>query len=126
MAYKEISNLELEIMDIVWEEGEVSIRDVLEKQSSKKLLAYNTIGTILQRLEQKGFVKKKIIKFPHTFTAKITKASYGRNVVDGFLKKYLESFGTSGMASFAESIENLPQLEKQELLHILEKHEKHQ
>lgn len=124
MKQKELSNLEQQIMDIVWELKKASIRDVLSKISENKKLAYNTVGTILTRLENKGLVIKKEGNASHIYKPKISKESYGRTIVDNFMQRFIRSFGKTAISSFAESIDKLPADEREDLLRILEKHDK--
>lgn len=123
MKQKELSNLEQEIMDIVWRLKQASIRDVLNKISSNKKLAYNTVGTILTRLEAKGLVIKMEGDSSHTYKPKISRESYSKAVVSSFMQRFIHSFGKTAISSFAESIEKLPAEEREDLLRILEKHD---
>jgi len=123
MKQKELSELEQQVMSIVWELGQASIRDVLTEISKNKQIAYNTIGTILLRLENKGIVVKKEAGLSHIYRPKITKEKYSRGIVDSFMQRFIKSFGKTAISSFAESIEKLPQEERQDLLQMLEKHD---
>ncbi len=123
MKQKELSHLEQEVMDIVWELKQASIRDVLNKISKDRQLAYNTIGTILTRLENKGLVIKKEGDGSYLYKPKISKESYGKAIIDGFMQRVIHSFGKTAISSFAESIDKLPVEEREELLRMLEKHD---
>ena len=124
MKQKELSNLEQEIMDIVWELKAASIRDVLNKISKRKQLAYNTVGTILTRLENKGLVVKQESDTSHIYKPKISKEKYGKAIINSFMQRVIQSFGKVAIASFADSIEKLPSEERKDLLRMLEKHDK--
>jgi predicted transcriptional regulator len=49
-----LTRQELQIMRIVWERGEATVRDVCEAISKKKKTAYTTILTLMGILEAKG------------------------------------------------------------------------
>ena len=53
-----LTRLELQLMDILWDLRQGVVRDVLEKIPEKKRPAYTTVQTILNRLEEKGAVRK--------------------------------------------------------------------
>lgn len=53
-----LTRLELQIMDILWALGEASVREVQETIPEKRRPAYTTVQTILNRLEEKGAVRK--------------------------------------------------------------------
>ena len=60
MARKKSLNLteaELRLMDIVWDNGAVTVGEVAAALPSVPGLAYNTILTTLRILEQKGYVR---------------------------------------------------------------------
>lgn len=124
MKQKELSSLEQEVMDIVWEIKQASIRDVLNKISESKQIAYNTVGTILLRLENKGLVIKQEGDASHIYKPKISRELYSKAIVDSFMQRFMRSFGKTAISSFAESIDKLPAEEREDLLRMLEKHDK--
>lgn len=124
MKPKNISELEQYVMNIVWSLKECSVRDVLNVITKNRPVAYTTVLTILQRLYDKGLVLKKREGKAFLYKAKITKESYSRSMAQGFLKKFISSFGDVGIASFAESIDSLSRKEKDHLLELLDHHEK--
>ena len=54
-----LSPAQREIMEIVWERGEVSASDVRAILSQTRELARNTARTLLERMEQKGWLKHR-------------------------------------------------------------------
>ncbi len=59
MAEPAPSGRELEILKVLWELGEASVRNVHEKMCPQGELAFNTIQTLLRIMEDKGFVKHR-------------------------------------------------------------------
>lgn len=53
------SDLELQVLAIVWERGEVSVRDVLENLPDGRPRAYTTVLSVLQTMEKKGLVASR-------------------------------------------------------------------
>jgi len=49
---------ELQIMKIIWEKGQATVRDVYE--SLQKRIAYTTVATMLNLLEEKEFLKHDV------------------------------------------------------------------
>ena len=56
---KQLTDLELEIMQLIWSLGECTIREVYESLPKNKDLAYTTVATMVKILEQKGAVKSQ-------------------------------------------------------------------
>src|SRR5262245_454434 len=54
-----LSHSQREIMEIVWERGEVSANEVRQILSKKRPLAKNTVRTLLDRMEEKGWLKHR-------------------------------------------------------------------
>ncbi|MHC4405870.1 MAG: BlaI/MecI/CopY family transcriptional regulator [Planctomycetota bacterium] len=53
----ELSRLELDIMDVVWELGDCSSAEVTQVFSRKRQLAPTTIRSVLANLRKKGYLK---------------------------------------------------------------------
>ena len=54
----QITDAELEIMKIVWRLGEGTVRDVYEATLERRKIAYTTVMTMMNILEQKKYLKK--------------------------------------------------------------------
>jgi predicted transcriptional regulator len=53
---RQLTEVELELMQLVWRLGECTIRDVFEALPEARDLAYTTVATMIKILEQKGAV----------------------------------------------------------------------
>ena len=49
-----LSEAQLEIMNLVWDHGEVTVVDVWKALTLRRKVARNTIQTMIARLEEKG------------------------------------------------------------------------
>jgi BlaI family transcriptional regulator, penicillinase repressor len=56
MVKPQPSDLELQILGVLWEQGPSAVRDVLENMPDGKARAYTTILSCLQVMEKKGLV----------------------------------------------------------------------
>ena len=54
----QLTPLELEIMKVVWGRGVSTVRDVYEALLERRKIAYTTVMTMMNILEQKGYLKK--------------------------------------------------------------------
>ena len=55
---KELSELELAVMAVVWELGECSSAEVVDRFSERRPLAPTTIRTVLASIEKKGYLER--------------------------------------------------------------------
>ncbi len=85
-ALPRLSNLEMQIMEALWANGDLSIREIQEKFPSKKRPAYTTIQTMVHRLETKNAVRRvKKISTAYIFAAAIPREAARRRLIDDFL-----------------------------------------
>lgn len=54
-----LSQAQREIMEILWERGEASAVEVREALAVQRSLAKNTVRTLLERMEDKGWLKHR-------------------------------------------------------------------
>ena len=120
---KHLSPLEQEVMNIVWNFKQCTVRDVLGKLKSKKL-AYTTASTILTRLYEKGMLEKLGKDFVIIYKPKLQKKEYGKKLTKLFMQTFFTNFGNVAVSSFAESIEELPENKKEYLLKLLKEYDK--
>ncbi|MDH6354111.1 BlaI family penicillinase repressor [Dysgonomonas sp. PH5-45] len=109
----QLTKAEEQIMQILWKLGEGSVQDIRESFTDTKP-ARTTIATILNILETKQFVTHTSEKRVNRYKATVSKETYSKKQLFGFMKNYFGgSFST--MASFFAkesnmTIEDLDQL----------------
>lgn len=75
-APKPLTPVELELMQIVWRQGEVSVADVLEALPPERKLAYTSVSTVLRILEQKGVLQSRKVGRGHLYSALLPREAY--------------------------------------------------
>ena len=53
-SYQELTELQLEILDVIWERGESTVAEVAEALLERRALAITTVATLLSRLQKRG------------------------------------------------------------------------
>jgi len=85
-----ISDAELEVMEILWREGQpVAFGEIREELSGKMGWEKSTIATLLRRLQKKGAVSIQE-KEVYYYTANITREEYVRGKERGMLDRFYE------------------------------------
>ncbi len=86
MPAPKLSKLEYKIMEVLWEKGEASLREVQEAFPEDQRPAYTTVQTMVYRMEAKGIVRRvrKVGNF-HLFSASISRDAAQRRLVDDLL-----------------------------------------
>ena len=84
-----LSKFELEVMDILWNLGEASVREIQEAINERERPAYTTVQTIFSRLEEKKAVRRtRKIGNAFLFEPLITRTSVYRRMIDEFLQLF--------------------------------------
>jgi BlaI family transcriptional regulator, penicillinase repressor len=76
-----LSEVQLEIMHIVWDGGEVTVTDVWTALARRRPVARNTVLTLMDRLEKKGWLKRRADGQTHYYTAAVPRGATLGNVV---------------------------------------------
>jgi len=97
-----LTRFELNVMAVIWEKGQCSIREIQEALSSKSHPAYTTVQTIIGRLEKKGSVQRvKKVGNAHVYEPTISRTEVQRN----YLAEFLDLFGNSAQPIMAHLVE---------------------
>jgi predicted transcriptional regulator len=86
MSSPRLSKLEHQIMEVLWERGPLTIRQVQEAFEKRKRPAYTTIQTTVYRLETKKAVRRMDkISNAHIFEPLVTRTAARGRLVDELL-----------------------------------------
>lgn len=81
-----LSELQISILDTLWENGELSVHEVQELLKNKRDLAATTIATILKRLEKRGVVSYRKIGRKFIYKADIAKQEVTKNSISSVVR----------------------------------------
>ncbi len=86
MAKPRFTPLELQIMQVLWDRGTASIREIQEGFPEKDRPAYTTVQTTVYRLEGKSAVRRaRKISNAHIFEAVVTRNATQHRLIDELL-----------------------------------------
>lgn len=71
-----LTEVERELMSILWASGGATVRDVLDALPKDRPLAYTSVSTVLRILEQKGVVESRKAGARHVYLPLLSKAAY--------------------------------------------------
>ena len=102
MRLPKLSKLELQIMEVLWNNGPTAIREIQESFGPKNRPAYTTVQTMVYRLEAKKALRRaRKVGNAHVFEALITRDAARARLVD----KFLSLFGGRMQPVMAQLIE---------------------
>jgi predicted transcriptional regulator len=84
---KTLTEQELEIMKIVWDRGHATVRDVYETLLGRRRVAYTSVMTMMNILEQKGHLKRKQVDRAYLYESTKPRAQVTRGMVREFVDR---------------------------------------
>lgn len=97
-----LSEGQLEIMQVVWEKGEVTVREVWEMLAARRDVARNTVLTLMDRLEKKGWLARRADGQTHRYVAAVSRHSTLGDVVHRLVETAFAGSADSLMLSLLE------------------------
>ena len=91
MARKKSSHLtdsEQSIMEILWEKGEASVRDIADALSKDKPAAYTTVQTMCKILAEKGYAEFRKEGKAFIYSPKITQKDARQGALTSLLNRF--------------------------------------
>ncbi len=114
---KELTKAELQIMQMLWEKGNVFVNELVEQFPDPKP-AYNTVSTIVRILEKKGFVSHEVFGKSHRYFPTVNRESYLNSYMGNMLSSFF-SGSVSNLVSFMSKKEKISVKEADEILKII-------
>ena len=126
-----ISNLEADIMKIVWEKEEVTVREVHEAMLRKEVgtresgfTPYTTVMSTMTTLAEKGILKQNRIRKTYIYSAAVDKEELSRSIIETVADTLLEGASRELIFRFLSDSENLSTEGIEKLIKKLDKFKK--
>ncbi len=116
---EKLTNKEEEIMQVLWKIKRGFVKDIIDLLPEPKP-HYNTVSTIIRKLEKKGFVAHKAYGKTHEYYPIVPKKEYRNTVIQKAVKNYFENSYKNLVAFFAKE-EKIDAEELKEIIRIIEK-----
>jgi predicted transcriptional regulator len=101
-----LTRAEEQIMQILWSLNEATVQEIRDEFEEKSKPARTTIATVLSILETKNIVEHTTEGRNNKYRAKISKKSYSKKQLSGFIERYFDGSFAS-LASFFAKENNL-------------------
>ena len=119
------SDLELQLLSVLWEKGPSTVREVLSNLPDGKNRAYTTILTVMQNLEKKGLVNRTSKGTAHVYHPTETQKETLRPVMAGLLQNVFRGRVSSVMQHLLEDAE-VTDAELNEIRDLIDQRQKDQ
>ncbi|MEA2434117.1 MAG: hypothetical protein QOG54_1574 [Actinomycetota bacterium] len=97
--------LEAEVMSVIWDRGEVTVRDVHKTLTKKSNIAYTTVMTTMGRLTDKGLLRRVEEQPAHHYFPEVTREQYARSTVKSVVDWLVNHFRDPAVAYFIDKVE---------------------
>lgn len=91
------SNLELQMLSVLWDKGPSTARDALDAMPDGKPRAYTTVLSVLQGMERKGLVKRRRVGQAHVYRAAVTRKQTLRPLLRNLVQNVFGGSPSSAM-----------------------------
>lgn len=113
-----LTNKEEELMQVLWQLKKAFVKEIVAKLSEPRP-HYNTISTVIRKMEDKGFVKHNAFGNTHQYYPAITKEDYRKGFMQKTVNNYFEDSYKNVVSFFAKE-EKISVKELKEIIKLIE------
>jgi len=116
-----LHELESEVMEEVWRQEEVTVRQVLEAlNAGARERAYTTIMTIMTRLDRKGLLSRRRAGKTDIYKPRMSREDYQRARARAGVSDLVADYGDLALAHFARELDSLDAERRRQLRRLAE------
>ena len=116
---KKLTDKEEEVMQLLWDNGPLFVREILEFYPDPKP-HYNTVSTVIRVLEEKKFAEHKVYGNTYQYFAVVSQDEYKGKALKNVVSHYFDNSYTNVVSTLIEE----EQLSIDELKKLIKKIEK--
>ncbi len=116
--------LETEVMELLWDRGPATVRDVVDLLDGSRGLAYTTVMTVLVRLHAKGLLARERVGRTYVYRASHTREEHRARISRDLARGLVSEFGDAALAAFSAELDEVD-AEHRAALRRLAKGERH-
>jgi BlaI family penicillinase repressor len=122
-SQQQLTPLELQIMNVLWDCGPSSVQSVQEKLTASPKLAYTTVQTMLNVLHRKGRVRRRLRGRAYDYAPVLTREKAASNAIGDMINRLFGGSVEGLLMSLVKS-EQLDPTKLRELSGLVEAHER--
>ncbi|MBC8231552.1 BlaI/MecI/CopY family transcriptional regulator [bacterium] len=105
---------ELQIMKIIWESGQATVRDIYETLLKKERIAYTTVSTMVNSLEEKGFLRHDVDGRTYIYKPLVAQEEVSQGMLQDLLERLFDG-STEMLLNTLIKVKNLNQDDLEQL-----------
>lgn len=100
---KHPTELELEILKVLWRDGPATVGDIREGLQAFRKLALTSVTTIMNIMVEKGYLKRAKENGRYVYRPCITKQATARKMVGDLVKRVFDGSAAAAMVNLLET-----------------------
>ncbi len=84
---KGLGPLEMEVLDVIWEMGQATSREIFEKMRERKRLGQSTVLTVLRRLSDRGILHRDAGGDVYVYSPVMERRELGTRMIDDVVNR---------------------------------------
>ena len=117
-ASRHPTELELEILKILWREGPLPGRQIRDSLAGSRDLAYTSVMTVLKIMTEKRYVRRKKVDGSFVYSARVREETVSRRMLDDVVDRVFDGSAAAVMLNLLET-SDLDEVELRKLRRIL-------
>lgn len=97
-----LGDLEADVMEVLWRRGSAPIREVWDEVRRKRSVAFNTVMTVMNRLVEKGLLRREDRRGRYRYVPRIDRATFLTRMSHDVVKALVHEFGDIAVAQFVD------------------------
>lgn len=102
---QKLTDMELELMSVLWKLGRGTVHDVLDGLPEDRPLAYTSVSTVLRILEQKKVLASEKSGRSHIYIPSVSKSDYESYSVNQVMESVFDKKPTAFAKRFIETVD---------------------
>ena len=98
-----ISGREFSVLKLIWQHGPLTVREIREHLTVDEEIPYTSVLSLVQLMEQKGYLGHKREGKTHRYSAKKTRQTMTRNLLRDFITRFFDGSPEALVMGLAES-----------------------
>lgn len=99
-----LTEVELELMTLLWRLGQGTVNDVIDQLPPQRKLAYTSVSTMFRILEQKGIVGSRKVGRGHVYLPKLAKEEYETTTLKNLVENVFEGTPSTLVRRLVETV----------------------
>lgn len=119
---QQLGDTELEVMNIVWQQGKATVNDVRDEILKHRDVAYTTIMTVMKNLAEKGYLNYEQKGKRYEYWPTRSAASVKANLLDRFIDSVFRGSAEDLVKTLVDK-QKLTEREKRKILSYIQQYE---